>query len=336
MDQFLNLAPSEQVASIIENQNETQINEFFSNLAQKSQLTQEWIDAISDPNHKNNLLSTITKFANNSPNGTRNLVILMKYLARIDGQESFLCQTESISILFTILDTNKSDDILIDGCKTLGFLSVAQNVPQEFHDGAIKALAKILQNFSKNSKLVCLSCAALSNLCYNKFQNKRRFLEICGHSELLSVFANFHDEEKPKAHAALLMRSICNSAKKNTKTNFLFSHNEYIVDDVIRSMVATQDSLVCQKHLIWALINLSINKSPIKSAIGLKGAFPQITSAMYTYLVDTDLQDAAFIVIKQLCGTSPLFILFYFFYFFLFFFFLMVWVRVECVDRSGS
>jgi len=202
-------------------------------------------------------------------------VLLLRGFSRIDGLEKRICDLRGLNFLYKLMRecVNKrsadNDEIIKNGCICIGMLATQDEVRNQFkEEEIITLLLDLLKIFKTDLAFVKLLSNVLNNAVHKQVENKIILIENGGFLLLIEFLASNIDTTTKKA-VVLLLRSISNlDQDRNYLTDTVDTAIEDILGNVQQEILNNcSDTYI---HLIWTLLNLTINDSEFKRQVGVK------------------------------------------------------------------
>jgi len=232
---------------------------------------------------------------------------LLRIFCQIDGSNRSLNSPQFIRYLENMLEHYQDNDELIDEvASVLAILAINDSFRNENGlEKIVRLLYSLLQTKTEtNATLSSRICKALNNCCHRSTSNKLAFIEEGGVPFLFeNILTSDSISEPLRENASILIRCICCAEEK--RDILMESSKDALVQDLVDIMEyqskREEKNLKILVNLMWAILNLTINREDLKTEFGNSGGFPQIFQVMNDYPQDEAVQKTGSTIILQMC-----------------------------------
>jgi len=232
---------------------------------------------------------------------------LLRIFCQIDGSNRSLNSPHFIRYLENLLENIQDNDELIDEISSvLAILAINDSFRNDNGlEKIIRLLYSLLQTKTEsNPTLSSRICKALNNCCHRSTSNKLAFIEEGGVSYLLeNILTSDTAGEMLRENASILIRCICCAEEK--RDILMESSKDALIQDLVDIMEyqnkRVEKNLKILVNLMWAILNITINREDLKSEFGNSGGFAQVFQVMNDYPQDEAVQKTGSTIILQLC-----------------------------------
>eukprot|EP01127_Copromyxa_protea_P009953 TRINITY_DN2392_c0_g1_i1.p1 TRINITY_DN2392_c0_g1~~TRINITY_DN2392_c0_g1_i1.p1 ORF type:complete len:647 (+),score=101.54 TRINITY_DN2392_c0_g1_i1:53-1993(+) len=229
-------------------------------------------------------------------------VLMLRIIGRIDTEEEAVCDPDIFIALNRLIEQGMdNEELLVNSCVVLGLFSAWVDFGEEMRSiihssGVVLRLLEIMKRHSNNPKLLVHTTRALNNICFENSLSKLQFIDNGGLNFLVYLLKDAQFPPNVKLVASLLLRNILHLGDfrqklipriKNSLSDLLYLMDLHISDPVI------------ELHLVWSILNVSINLNDIKKDLGKCGGCGAIVRVMARHK-DVSIQHACLAAILQL------------------------------------
>jgi hypothetical protein len=232
---------------------------------------------------------------------------LLRIFCQLDGSNRSLNSPHFIRYLENMLEHNHDQIELIDElASALAILAINDSFRNE---NGLEKIVRLLYALivSKTDTYPSLSsriCKTLTNCCHKSTSNKLAFIEEGGVNFLLeNILTSDSVGEKLRENASTLIRCVCCAEEK--RDILMEICKGALIQDLVDIMEyqnkRKKKNMKILVNLMWAILNLTINREDLKLDFGNSGGFKQVFQVMNDYPQEEIVQKTASILVLQMC-----------------------------------
>eukprot|EP01124_Arcella_intermedia_P027395 TRINITY_DN5353_c0_g1_i1.p1 TRINITY_DN5353_c0_g1~~TRINITY_DN5353_c0_g1_i1.p1 ORF type:complete len:779 (+),score=187.26 TRINITY_DN5353_c0_g1_i1:74-2410(+) len=227
-------------------------------------------------------------------------VLLVRLFARNSDLESLILSYGGIITLCQILRTSDDRDIIDNACTSIGLLATNEQIRKSLaEEGAINLIVKHMKKRKSEQAFQILACKVLNNACFRENENKTTFIECGGFMHLISLFEV--SSVALHCNASLLLRTITHLDQDRP---YLLDTVPSAIDDVMNVVCQVledvQDNPIIGQHILWVIMNLTVDDYALKRKFGEKGVVIRVLELLRANVEDEPLQTIGISLLLQL------------------------------------
>jgi hypothetical protein len=232
---------------------------------------------------------------------------LLRIFCQLDGSNRSLNSPHFIRYIENMLEQNQDNIELIDElASALAILAINDSFRNE---NGLEKIVRLLYSLvvsktESNPSLSSRICKTLNNCCHKSTSNKLAFIEEGGVNFLLeNILTSDSVGEKLRENASTLIRCVCCAEEK--RDVLMENCKDALIQDLVDIMEyqnkREEANMKILVNLMWALLNLTINREDFKIDFGNSGGFLQVFQVMNDYPQEECVQKTGSILVLQMC-----------------------------------